>query len=116
MEPTSRISGGEPGGVAGIVRECVKESEVKRGGPQTLCGPPQTPAVSAEFPTGKGFPSAAYLLSFEIFEPSSVRLYIRPCCPTTKPTIGLFAFVVSMEASAPRSTITTDPSTPICQP
>ena len=30
----------------------------------------------------------AYFAIFVIFDPSSVRLYIRPCWPTTNPTIG----------------------------
>lgn len=33
-------------------------------------------------------PRWAYFRIFEIFDPSTVRLYMRPCCPTTNPTIG----------------------------
>jgi hypothetical protein len=35
-----------------------------------------------------------YFWSFEIFDPSNVRLYMRPFAPTTNPTMGSLNFLV----------------------
>ena len=51
-----------------------------------------------------------------IFEPSSVRLYMRPAGSRMKPRTGLVRFSVSMAPPAPSVTTATDPSTPTFQP
>src|SRR5690606_19419197 len=56
------------------------------------------------------------LSSLLIFEPSSVRLYIKPFEPNTKPTTGSFTFCESIDLPAPISISATDPSTPTFQP
>lgn len=52
----------------------------------------------------------------EIFEPSSVRLYIRPFGSRMKPTTGLVTLLESTDPPTPTVMIATDPSTPIFQP
>ena len=52
----------------------------------------------------------------EIFEPSSVRLYIRPFGSRMKPTTGLVILLVSTDPPTPTVMIATEPSTPTFQP
>ena len=51
-----------------------------------------------------------------IFEPSSVRLYIKPFWSKMKPTTGLRTLLVSICPPAPTVMIATEPSTPTFQP
>ena len=51
-----------------------------------------------------------------IFEPSSVRLYIRPFWSRMKPITGLTTLSVSIEPPTPTVMIATEPSTPIFHP
>ncbi|QQR66701.1 MAG: hypothetical protein IPI25_14595 [Candidatus Brocadia sp.] len=70
------------------------------------------------FPFLSRTPSAPKILFFSLvnFEPSKVRLYIKPFWLKTNPTAGSLIFSVSMEAAAPRLIRATDPSTPAFQP
>ena len=52
----------------------------------------------------------------EIFEPSSVRLYIRPLGSRMKPTTGLVILLVSIEPPMPTVMMATEASAPIFQP
>jgi len=52
----------------------------------------------------------------EIFDPSSVRLYMRPFGSRMNPTTGLVILLVSMEPPMPTVTMATEPSTPTFQP
>jgi|GEM_PF-4472360 len=61
-------------------------------------------------------PRRYYFFSLVNFEPSKVRLYIKPFWLKTNPTTGSLIFSVSMEAAAPRFIRATDPSTPAFQP
>jgi hypothetical protein len=47
-----------------------------------------------------------------IFEPSRLKLYIRPFLSNTKPIMGLVRLSVSIDPPAPSVTITIDPSMP----
>ena len=51
-----------------------------------------------------------------IFEPSRLRLYIRPCGSSTKAMIGLVSVSVSIVPAAPIFTTTIEPSTPTLKP
>ena len=51
-----------------------------------------------------------------IFDPSSVRLYMRPFGSRTNPTTGLVILFVSIDPPIPTVMMATDPSTPIFQP
>ena len=62
-------------------------------------------------------PNSYSLLSiFVIFDPSSVRLYIRPFEPKMNPTTGSLTLVESMVLPAPMSISATEPSMPTLQP
>ena len=52
----------------------------------------------------------------ESFDPSRVKLYIRPFRSRMNPTTGLVILLVSIEPPTPRVTIATEPSTPTFQP
>src|SRR5579871_1613443 len=59
---------------------------------------------------------ADYFEMREIFEPSSVKLYIKPFGSRMNPTTGLVILFVSIEPPAPTVMIATDASAPTFQP
>jgi hypothetical protein len=63
---------------------------VARSGPRGGAVLRSTPAGACEPSNLSGTDSRLIMVYFgiEIFEPSRVTLYMRPCWPTTNPTIG----------------------------